>query len=260
MRLLRWGAVVLVPLCVAAGWAVAWAVRTAPSTPAEPYPLPDASAASVRVADLAGVTGLVYWAPGDGLRAPDVVLYGDGTVVVAGLNRMRLDPAAYGVLVATVRSGLRGVPDHPHSDVVTYDATTTVGVRFEDGDYRFVTVDGIEPESGYPRGVLDAFNALAKLGSAFPEAEPYRSDEVVVGYGCEVHTHLAASEPWPADLPMPPADSYGNACSAVDIVSGETATTVRTGCANAYTPIGSAAPLVPQGPRCIWRYALPDEH
>ncbi|WP_344658475.1 hypothetical protein [Catenulispora subtropica] len=193
--------------------------------------MPNPADAAMRVAQFDELGGLMAWTPGGGIRVPDLVVYGDGTVVAGARRTATLSPDAYADLVSTARTGLKGLPQDPPSKLVITDGSSaTLGVRFADGTFGTVRVNNgfLGADTGYPGRLLTAYRALK--GLRLPETRPYTPASVVVGYGCS------------------------STCSTTETLNGSAAAVARASCKPAYEDPQQGGTRT-----CIWRYALPDE-
>lgn len=199
------------------------------------------------------------------LQPPAVVVYSDGSVVLAARKHYTLDSSALSTLISAVRQDLNGLPatvnpihGHPIPDI----ATTVLGVRTADGTYQTVRANAlpqIGKDGGYPAPLYDAYTKLDALNAT--DGTPFTAPNVRYSLSCPATS--TAPQPWPSGLPQP-TNAEGANCAETHVVGGTAAEAVRAACL-AYLPGDlQMKPTVPyrsdKGVRtCQWRYALPDE-
>ena len=217
-----------------------------------------------RVAELGSEGGFV----GNGtllIRAPQLVVYSDGTAVLGAAKTFTMKPADLSALLAALRPDLAGQPAVLKPPRTMPDASDTVlGVRQPDGTYQRVTANALSAigrTGGYPAVVVDAYTQLLALtqSPAANSAAPFVSDHSRLVYFCPM-TQADPPKPWPAGLPQPTNSTNSSSCAESHIVSGSAVATATAACQLATSGLPSVPYQSDKGIRtCQWRPALPDE-
>jgi hypothetical protein len=231
---------------------------TAPTTTPTPRP-PDGTPLAVweLTGGLAGTAMLA-------LRAPRLVVFGDGDAIADAAYRSRLDPEKLQSLAAGLQADLSSSDAQKPvtaAPAVAGAQVTKVTMWSPSGPLTFTAegLDELKTDHVYADVLYEARDRLAAVyKSVSATAQPYLADRVrlvtmpVDGEPATVHT-------WPADVPLPAPDRGG--LRRADL-SGDTARAVvraltrdldQRGAWPAYrTTAGDTV-------RASWRYLLPNE-
>ncbi|WP_062350852.1 hypothetical protein [Herbidospora yilanensis] len=221
---------------------------------------PEQSAPATPVAVLRAEGGFVT-AGMNVLRAPRVVVYGDGLVIADAAYRMTIPAAEVTQTVDALRKYLTGQPPtatpKPGAPMVTDIPATVLAVAGDDGKLIEVRAEALDQVADfYPKELVEAKKLLDGLAAkAAEKKEAYTSDRVRV-VAESVPTAEGKRTPWPAGVPEPSGQI--DPVWQKDLTGAEVPALVK------------AAPPVPDAGLPIfetksgvfvlsWRYLLPDE-
>ncbi|MEV4135267.1 hypothetical protein AB0J72_24215 [Dactylosporangium sp. NPDC049742] len=198
------------------------------------------------------------------LRAPRLVVFGDGDAIADAAYRSRLDPDALQSLAAGLLADL-GSSDaqKPRSAAPTIlnAPVTRVSTWSPSGPLAFTAegFDELKTDHVYADVLYDARDRLAAVHkSVAATAQPYLADRVRL-VAMPVDGEPATVNPWPADVKLPAPDAGG--LRKADLSGEDARAVVRTltrdldqrGAWPAYT--SASGDTV----RASWRYLLPNE-
>nr|WP_157554799.1 hypothetical protein [Herbidospora sakaeratensis] len=168
---------------------------------------PEQSAPATPVAVLRAEGGFVT-ASTNVLRAPRVVVYGDGLVIADAAYKTTISAAEVTQTVDALKKYLTGQPPtatpKPGAPMVTDIPATVLGVAGDDGKMIEVKAEALDQVAEfYPKELVDAKKLLDGLAAkAAEKKEPYTSDRIRVAAE-SVPTAEGERTPWPAGVPEP---------------------------------------------------------
>jgi len=198
------------------------------------------------------------------IRAPRLVVYGDGRAVADASRVLTLAAGDVQALMTVLDRDVAGIPStvRPRGGVAVMDAPTSVlTVRAADGAPRRVSAAGLAELAGaYPAELTQAWSRITVLAQrVITTGSDYRADRVRL-VGALAAEPTGAVRVWPAGVSVPPSAAQDG--SMVLDVTGPTAAAVvrqvpRDAAASGRWPLYRT----PQGKvvALAWRYLLPHE-
>ena len=196
------------------------------------------------------------------IRAPRLVVYGDGTVIADASTTITLTADEVTALVGELQRNLAGLPvvvEGGAANIVADASTTVLTVIQPDGELASVRAYALAIEgAGYPDRLVAAGRAMQVLWERTSAGSVYRAEDVRIVAFANEHSGTKA---WPPTVPAPQRVNAAGGLPLYEVKRADAAAVLAAFPASVAASPGWHEAVLPDGTKVLlaWRYLLPHE-